>query len=104
MVKTRSTQLSRRLARLLLAAGLLACVWASTAVVLLEADHECSGAECPICQLVLVARASLAFTGKSVASPMVTAFAAAPFAMPRLLAHRVPDADTLVHRKIRLNN
>lgn len=90
-----------------LAIALLACVLLASAVVVLEAGHDdCPGEEnCPVCQMVLVAKASLNFTtaARPVSAP-AAAFRAAPATVPRFRSQFLAIADSLVQRKIRLNN
>lgn len=104
MAVSRKSILRHRLGSLLLAGALLACVWISTVVVLVERGHECTGEECPVCQLVQAARSTLAFTDCLPATSGAMKLRAVPAARPflRVLVEVAPD--TLVHRKIRLNN
>ena len=104
MPNYRTTSCRRQIASLLLGMALMACVLGGTAVVLLEAGHECSGEDCPVCQLVLVTRTSLTFIAKPATLSAVVAFYPLTTAQPRLQAQVMAVADTLVYRKVRLNN
>jgi len=94
----------RHLAGLLLALMLLACVLGGTAVVLLEANHECTGGDCPICELVAMAHNSLAFTCRGSSSLTGTAICLATEARLCLRSQVMACPGTLVHRKVRFNN
>ena len=99
-----SRTISHRLSSCLLAAALLLCVFAATAVVLLETGHECSGEDCPVCHLVQLAGDSLTLV-EPPASPTVASPVPAALTCPsRHLSCAAAYPNTLVQLKIRLNN
>lgn len=106
MVPFRPISRHRRLVSLLLAGSLLACVLAATAVVALESVHDdCPGEEnCPVCQMVQVAKASLNFVKEAPSVSCAEVFAAVPPLAPQLRRQVLACANTLMWRKIRLNN
>lgn len=106
MVPFRPISRHRRLVSLLLAGSLLACVLAATAVVALGAAHDdCPGEEhCPVCQMVQVAKASLNFVKEAPSVSCAAVFAAVPPLAPQLQRQVLARANTLMWRKIRLNN
>ena len=101
---TLNRTISHRLSSFLLAAVLLLCVLAATAVVLMETGHECSGEDCPVCHFVQLAGDSLAMV-KPPASPTVaTPVMVAQNRPARHFSCEAACPNTLVQLKIRLNN
>ncbi|MBQ3374919.1 MAG: hypothetical protein IJG49_00630 [Erysipelotrichaceae bacterium] len=55
----RNTYVSRRLLTALMTAVLIMSVFVSLAYVIEEADHECSGNDCPVCRTLSICRRSI---------------------------------------------
>ncbi len=94
----------KRLLALLLCAGLVAALAVSSAFIVLEAGHSCSGEACKICESLANTKALL--RGMACFALILLAAGAAP--VPHALcahrpAHR-PAPSTLVCRKVQLNN
>ncbi len=95
----------RRVAAMLLCIGLVFALAVSSAFIAHEAGHDCSGHDCPICQMIAVNVNLLRTLGLAVLMLL------ALFAMLRgRFAHReqqqlcLPASGTLVSWKIRLND
>lgn len=69
-----------------------------------EYDHDCTGDECPICQIITVCENFVKNAGTALA--VVTALFAVIFAAVRALVKECDEllVDTLITRKVRLNN
>ena len=88
----------------LLAMSLLLCIFASTAIILVETDHDCNGDDCPICQLIHAAKDTLTLNGPMPSQVTSTSFASlSSSSLPHFAQPTLPAA-SLVHLKIRLNN
>ena len=95
----------KRITALLLCIGLVFALAVSSAFIAHEAGHDCTGDDCPICQMVSVSETLLRTIGLAVLMLL------ALFALPRgRFAHRecrrlcLPAFGTLVSWKIRLND
>ena len=95
----------KRLLALLLCAGLLSILAVSSAFIVLEAGHICSGEACEVCasvaktEALLRGMASFAFLSLFAAALLPT-----PYADTAQKASRRSAPGTLVCRKVRLNN
>ncbi len=95
----------RRAAALLLCIGLIFVLAVSSAFIAHEAGHDCSGHDCPICQMIAVSVNLLRTLG--LAALMLLALFAS---LQGRFTHRdqqrlcLPASGTLVSWKIRLND
>ena len=95
----------RRAAALLFCIGLVFALAVSSAFIAHEAGHDCSGHDCPICQMIAANVNLLRALG--LAALMLTALSAA---LREGFTHRdqqrlcLPASGTLVSWKIRLND
>ncbi|MBE5808537.1 MAG: hypothetical protein E7317_09395 [Clostridiales bacterium] len=94
----------RRIALLLLV-GMLLILFASSALIIREAHHDCPGEDCPVC--AFLAQAIRVQRSFSVALALVLLLFATLRVRP-LRAHAacfgMPSQPTLIDRKIRLND
>ena len=95
----------KRITAMLLCIGLVLALTVSSAFIAHEAGHDCSGDDCPICQMVAVNANLLRTIG------LAALILSALFAQPReRFAHRehqrlcLPASGTPVSWKTRLNN
>lgn len=71
--RTKSVALSRRIFSGLCAAFLLAVVFFSSAFIAHEANHDCSGHDCPVCQEMQAFVANVQLLGSSVGGTALVA-------------------------------
>ncbi len=95
----------KRITALMLCIGFALTLSVSSAFIAHEAGHDCSGHECPICQMIAVSVNLLRTLGLAVWMLLP------PYVLLRgKFAHRIQQplclsaSDTLVSRKIRLND
>ncbi len=95
----------KRAGALLLCIGLVLILSVSTAFIIHEAGHDCSGEDCPICRNIAVNIRLLCAAGLAV--PVLQAFRLLPVmhtAFGRQGRRAYLGPETLVRWKIRLNN
>ena len=95
----------KRITALLLCIGLVFALAVSSACIAHEAGHDCSGEDCPVCQMVaanvnLLHTIGLAF----LMLPALFALLLGRFAHRERQRFCLPASGTLVSWKIRLNN
>ncbi|MCR5297033.1 MAG: hypothetical protein K6E17_06455 [Clostridiales bacterium] len=96
---------NKRIPALILGIGMLLVLLSSFAFIALEADHDCRGEDCEICEVL--SRIEALLQHMAVYSPLlaVSAVCAAALRFFRLRGGaRVRRAVTLVFWKVRLNN
>ena len=95
----------KRISALLLCIGIILVLSVSAAFIIHEADHDCTGEDCPICRNIAVNIRLLCATGLT--APVLAAFRLLPDART---AYGQRDryacfcSETLVTWKIRLND
>ena len=95
---------NRRRTAMLLAAALLALLVFSSAFLLAEARHDCSGSECTVCALVRTAVGRFTAVGGASFAAAALCFAALLFALPPAALPRPAFSFSLISDKVRLNN
>ena len=96
---------SKRIAAWLVCIGLLAVLFASSAYIACEADHDCAGDHCEICENILHIRALLhSFALLGVVLLAVLVLLAVHRACRSFDGLGFPARRTLVSWKIRLND
>ncbi len=95
----------KRITALLLCVGLVFALAVSSAYTAHEAGHDCSGEDCPICHMIVVNMNLLRIIDLAVGILLALfALLACGFTHREQQGLRLPAADTLVSRKIRLND
>ncbi len=95
----------KRVAALLLCVGLVFALAVSSAFIVHEAGHDCSGHDCHICQMIAANLNLLRTLGLAVLMlPAVFAALHGRFAHRDQQRFSLSASDTLVSRKIRLND
>lgn len=94
----------KRLIALAVLAAVLVITLFSSCYVIKEADHDCSGAACPICAMIEQCEDNLRQIGTGQIA-MIAVVAAISFFFDAI-CFAVPEAstETLITRKVRLNN
>ena len=92
-----------RIAATLMAAAVLFFVMFSAFLIVHEADHDCSGDDCPVCMLIQLCEDNIRQLGSGAPVSAAGVLVFLTLTMPVFTAFsvRIP---TLVSRKIRLNN
>ncbi len=95
---------NRRAAAAALAFFLTFALLFSALFLLLEADHDCAGADCPVCSVLALCRETLA--GFALAAPALLFPLGAALSARRVLpaARRTPCGFSPVARKVKLLN
>lgn len=95
----------KRVRALLLCIGFALVLSVSFAFLILEADHDCCGEDCPVCRTIAMTT-SLLRALLLIAAAWLSAFVPAMSASSRRRAEetRFCAADTPVRRKIRMND
>lgn len=95
----------KRLAALLLCVGLVLVLSASAFLLIHEADHDCSGEDCPVCRLIAINIRLLRTLGLAVLALLSLFFLRAGQSVSRCPERSVRSfSGTLVTWKIRLDN
>ena len=95
----------KRIGALLLCIGLALILSVSTALIAHEADHDCTGEDCPICLIIAVSIRLLRTTGLALAAlPVFFPFPVSNAAYGRRNEKPCFCPGTLVSWKIRLND
>ena len=95
----------KRIGALLLCVGMVLALFVSSAYIAHEAGHDCSGEDCPICQMIAVNVNLLRTLGLAVLL-LVALFVLSRRGLTHQILHRLalPTSGTLVSWKIRLND
>lgn len=94
----------RRIA-LFLCLGLIVALVASSAYIIHEANHDCAGEDCPVCQMIAVNLSVLRLSVIAVLALMTILSLLNLFRSPHQAEHSAfPFSGTLVSLKIRLND
>ena len=95
----------KRIGALLLCVGMVLALFVSSAYIAHEAGHDCSGEDCPICQMIAVNVNLLRTLGMDVLL-LATLFVLSHREQTHQILHRLalPTPGTLVSWKIRLND
>ena len=95
----------KRFAALLLCVGLLLVLTTSAFLLIHEADHDCSGEDCPVCRLIAINIRLLRTLGLAVLALLSLFFLRAGQSVSRCPERSVRSfSGTLVTWKIRLDN
>ena len=90
---------------LLLCVGLILALFVSSAFLIHEADHDCSGEHCPVCQMIAMTTALMrSFCLIAAMMLLRSLFAAAQSAFHAPETGYGHSAGTPVSRKIRMND
>lgn len=94
----------RRMSALLLCIGMILVLIVSSAYVAHEAGHNCSGDDCPICQMIAVSTNLLRIIGLAVLLLALFMMHQERSARQEQQGSILPVSGTLVSWKIRLND
>ncbi len=95
----------KRIAALLLCIGLVFALAVSSAYIVHEAGHDCSGHDCPVCQMITVNVNLLRAFGLAILVLLALfALLQERFVLPVQQQLTLPASGTLVSWKIRLND
>lgn len=83
---------------------ILAVVLFSAFFLAVEADHDCEGEDCPICSVMHLCEENLHRLGSAAFSPVLIVLPALAFFIISLFSAFDITQETLVSKKIRLNN
>lgn len=94
----------RRIAAMAMCLALLLVMFFSTVYMIREADHNCTGENCPICHEIRICRQILNTVGTAVLGAAVFSFASV-FLTALTSAHRRESAAvTLISLKVKLSD
>ncbi len=95
----------KRLAALILAVLVLLALMTSLFVIIHEADHDCTGEDCPICAVIAVCRNTLKLLGDALAA-LAVVFACFCFAASSAILYffEKTNQETPVSLKVKLLN
>lgn len=92
-----------RIAAILLILAVLFFVLFSVFFIVHEADHDCSGDDCPVCMLIQIYEDNIRQVGSGDAASATGILVFLALTMPVFMAFSVRTS-TLISNKIRLNN
>lgn len=93
-----------RWAALLVCVGMLLMLFVSSAYIAHEAGHDCVGEGCPVCAFIARLREAQRGFSLALASSAALLILSSRRAVSSAKEACLPAGDTLVRRKIRLNN
>ena len=94
----------KRLIALVVLAAVLVITLFSSCYVIKEADHDCTGAACPVCAMIEQCENNLRQIGIGQSTVLAVVAAVFCFFSAFYLAVSTVSVETLVTRKVRLNN
>ena len=100
----RNTSVSRRLLTALMTVVLVMSVFVSLAYLIEEADHECSGNDCPVCRMLAICRINI--NGTVAVASAVAALTLAVHTVLQFCSICIAENSgfSLIGQKIRMNN
>ena len=93
-----------RVVAILIAAAVLFVMLSSACYIAIEADHDCTGEDCPICYQISVCENTLKSLGQAVASVTLAIFIGVSAASLLSFVKRSAVHTTLVSLKVKLSD
>ncbi len=94
----------RRIAAMAMCLWLLLVMFFSTAYIIREADHNCTGENCPICHQIQICRQILNTVGTAAFGAAVFSLASVFLTAPTPVHRRESAAVTLISLKVKLSD
>ena len=100
----RNTSVSRRLLTALMTVVLVMSVFVSLAYLIEEADHECSGNDCPVCRTISICRRNIHSIIAVASAVAVLILAVHTVLQSYSICIAENSGFSLIEQKIRMNN